>query len=113
MLNGTSFIHFLFRIEADPECKVNACVIIVKPETLMANMGSLYLLNCIFYFPIDSSTSCLKRALVPYYSQLYLLLNHVVIVVNLCCVEGLMEDRCISNKHSSFLIVLYTYVHSV
>jgi len=22
------------------------------------------------------------------------------IVVNLCCVDGLMEDRCISNKHS-------------
>ena len=29
-----------------------------------------------------------------------LLLSHVVIVVYLCCVEGLMEDRCISNKHS-------------
>jgi len=28
-----------------------------------------------------------------------LLLNHVVIVVKLCCVEGLMEDRCTSNKH--------------
>ena len=26
--------------------------------------------------------------------------KQVVIVVNLCCVEGLMEDRCISNKHS-------------
>jgi len=31
--------------------------------------------------------------------MLLLLLNHVVIVVNLCWVEGLMEDRCISNKH--------------
>jgi len=33
----------------------------------------------------------------------YWLLNHVVIVVKLCCVEGLMEDTCISNtsiKHS-------------
>jgi len=29
-----------------------------------------------------------------------MLLNHVVIVVKLCCVEGLMEDRCICNKHS-------------
>jgi len=29
-----------------------------------------------------------------------LLLNHVVIVVKLCCVEGLMEDKCTSNKHS-------------
>jgi len=29
-----------------------------------------------------------------------LLLNHVVIVVKLCCAEGLMEDRCTSNKHS-------------
>jgi len=29
------------------------------------------------------------------------LLKHAVIVVNLCCVEGLMEDRCTSNKHSS------------
>jgi len=28
------------------------------------------------------------------------LLNQVVIVVNLCCVEGRMEDRCTSNKHS-------------
>jgi len=28
------------------------------------------------------------------------LLNHVVIVVKLCCVEALMEDRYISNKHS-------------
>jgi len=35
-----------------------------------------------------------------YYSHLLLWLNHVVIVVNLCCVEGLMEDRSISNKHS-------------
>jgi len=26
--------------------------------------------------------------------------NHVVIVVKLCCVEGLMEDRCTSNEHS-------------
>ena len=26
--------------------------------------------------------------------------NHVVIVVKLCCFEGLMEDRCTSNKHS-------------
>jgi len=28
------------------------------------------------------------------------LLNQGVIVVKLCCVEGLMEDRCTSNKHS-------------
>ena len=28
------------------------------------------------------------------------LLTHVVIVVKLCCVEGLMGDRYISNKHS-------------
>jgi len=28
------------------------------------------------------------------------LLNHVVIVVKLCWVAGLMEDRCTSNKHS-------------
>jgi len=27
-------------------------------------------------------------------------LNHVVIVVKLCCGEGLMEDRCTFNKHS-------------
>jgi len=38
--------------------------------------------------------------LVPYHSHLLLLLNHVVIVVNLCCVEGLMEDKYASNKHS-------------
>ena len=29
-----------------------------------------------------------------------MLLNHVVIAVNLCCVEGIMEDRRISNKQS-------------
>ena len=45
-------------------------------------------------------TSSLIRALLPYHSHLLLLLTHVVIVVNLCCVEGLMEDRCTSNKHS-------------
>jgi len=28
------------------------------------------------------------------------LLNYVVIVIKLCCVEGFMEDRYISNKHS-------------
>jgi len=28
------------------------------------------------------------------------MLNHVVIVVKLCCVEGLMNDRCKFNKHS-------------
>jgi len=28
------------------------------------------------------------------------LLNHVVIVVKLCCNEGLIEDRCTSNTHS-------------
>jgi len=28
------------------------------------------------------------------------MLNHVVILVKLCCVEGFMEDRCTSNKHS-------------
>jgi len=33
----------------------------------------------------------------PYHSHLLLLLNHVVIVVKLFCVEGLMKDRCISN----------------
>ena len=36
---------------------------------------------------------------IPYHSHLLLLLNHVVIVVKLCCVVGLMEDRCTSNKH--------------
>jgi len=45
-------------------------------------------------------TSSLIRALLPYHSHLLLLLTHVVIVVNLCCVEGLIEDRCTSNKHS-------------
>jgi len=29
-----------------------------------------------------------------------MVIYHVVIVVKLCCVEGLMEDRCTSNKHS-------------
>ena len=41
-----------------------------------------------------------KRALIPHHGHLLLLLNHVVIVVKLCCVEGLMEDRCTFNKHS-------------
>ena len=48
----------------------------------------------------DCSTSYLIRALIPYHSHLLLLLNHVVIVVKLCCVEGLIEDRCTSSKHS-------------
>jgi len=38
--------------------------------------------------------------LVTMQGHLLLLLSHVVIVVNQCCVEGLMEDKCISNKHS-------------
>ena len=45
----------------------------------------------------DWSTSYLIRALIPYHGYLLLLFNHVV---KLCCVEGLMEDRCTSNKHS-------------
>jgi len=48
----------------------------------------------------DWFTSYLIRAFIPYHSHLLLLLSHVVIVVKLCCVEGLMKDRCISNKHS-------------
>ena len=50
----------------------------------------------------DWSTSYLIRALTPYHSHLLLLLSHVVIVVKPCCVEGLMEYRCISNKHSRY-----------
>jgi len=38
--------------------------------------------------------------MVIYHGHLSLLLRHVVIVVNLCCVEGRMEDICVSNKHS-------------
>ena len=45
-------------------------------------------------------TSYLIRTLIPYHGHLLLLLSYVVIVVNLCCVEGFMEDRCISNKQS-------------
>jgi len=40
------------------------------------------------------------HTLIPYHGHLLLLLSHVVIVVKPCCVKGLMEDRCISNKHS-------------
>jgi len=32
--------------------------------------------------------------------MLLLLLTHDVIVVKPCCAEGLMEDSCMSNKHS-------------
>jgi len=35
-----------------------------------------------------------------FWTMLFLLLKHVVIVVKPCCVEGLMDDRCMSNKHS-------------
>ena len=35
----------------------------------------------------DRFTSYLIRAFIPYHSHLFLLLNHVVIVVKLCCVE--------------------------
>jgi len=38
--------------------------------------------------------------LIPYHGHLLLLLNHVVIVPKPGCLDGLMEDRCISNKHS-------------
>ena len=48
----------------------------------------------------DWFTSYLIRALIPYYSHLILLLNHVVIVVKLCCNEVLIEDKCTSNTHS-------------
>ena len=48
----------------------------------------------------DWFTSYLIRALIPYHSHSWLLLNHVGIVVKLCCVEDLIEDRCTSNKHS-------------
>ena len=41
-----------------------------------------------------------NHALIPYHGHLLMLLNHVVIVVKLCCVEGLMEDRFTFNKHS-------------
>jgi len=34
-----------------------------------------------------------------YHGHLLLLLNHVVTVDKLCCVEGLIEDRCTFNKH--------------
>ena len=40
---------------------------------------------------VDWFTSYLIRALIPYHGHLLLLLNHVVIVVNLCCVDGLMK----------------------
>jgi len=40
--------------------------------------------------------TCMRRI----FPNVLLLLNHVVIVVKLCCVEGLMEDICKSNKHS-------------
>ena len=39
----------------------------------------------------DLFTSYIIRALIPYHSYLLLLLNHVVIVVNLCCVESLWK----------------------
>ena len=50
----------------------------------------------------------------PYHGNLLLLLSYVVIVVNLCCVEGLMEDRCISNKHSRYYYThLYKVIHFI
>ena len=38
--------------------------------------------------------------------MLLLLLNHVVIVVKPCCVEGLMGDRCISTLVNKSLLLL-------
>ena len=66
----------------------------------------------------DWFTSYLIRALIPYHSNLLVLLNHVVIVFKLCCVEGLMEDRCTSNKHfrwqkSLLLLLSLLLLHSL
>ena len=46
---------------------------------------------------MKENTSYALSVILPYHSHLLLLLN---LVVKLCCVEGLMEDRCTSNKHS-------------
>ena len=72
------------------------------PTTLVSFIYTWSLLPTKLYWLLYSDwfTSCLIRALIPYHIHLLLLLNHVVIVVKLCCVEGLMEDRCTSNKHS-------------
>ena len=38
----------------------------------------------------------------PYHSHLLLLLSHVVIVVKLCCVEGLMVTSLVKNTRKQF-----------
>jgi len=49
--------------------------------------------------------------MVPYHSHVLLLLNHVVIVVNLCCVEALTVDIWISNKHTFVNKSRYCYYY--
>ena len=48
------------------------------------------------------------------YSSVYISEHgHVVIVVKLCCVEGLMEDRCKFNKHLNvkvFIIIIINII---
>jgi len=67
---------------------------------MTCNNSSLLPTKLYWLFYSDWFTSYLISALIPYHSHLLVLLSHVVIVVNLFCVEGLMEDRCTSNKHS-------------
>ena len=47
------------------------------------------------------------------HGHVLLLLNHVVIVVKLCCVEGLMEDRCKFNKHLNVKVFIMIIINIV
>ena len=70
-------------------------------HTRSPNCSQLYTPNCeLFRKSFMYSGAVSLSPYIPYQGNVLLLLNHVVIVVKLCCVEGLMEDRCTSDKHS-------------
>ena len=72
------------------------CSMLWATEINSIKQDVLYL----FYIPVFFLSFIDDRGKFITHDILYLLLNHAVIVVKPCCVEGLMEDRCISNKHS-------------
>ena len=77
VLSPTSTFHLLVICHCVYHCLLWTATILVSLSTHEV----YYRLNCIGYLYSDSSNSCLIRALIPYYSHLSLLLNHVASVV--------------------------------
>ena len=77
--------------------KLNLCISHLDTNSRFLQIVTVYV---IVKYKLALLKKYLIRAFIPYHSNLLVLLNRVVIVVKLCCVEGLMEDRRTSNKHS-------------